>query len=71
MERIAWEAFYGLPSSIIREEYYVVLEVWDARQELVPLREFLIWQTEKAWEMQIACARGVSEGVLFVLPSSC
>ena len=31
------EAFHGLPSIIIREECYVVLEVWDARQDLVPL----------------------------------
>ena len=47
-----------------------MLEAWDARKELVPLREFLRRQTEKTWEKQIECVRGASEGVLFVLPSS-
>ena len=42
---------HGHPPVIIHEEdrkkYYGALEAWDARQELVPLREFLIGQTEK------------------------
>ena len=41
------------------------------REDLAPLREFLKWQTEKMWEKRIVRAGGVSEGVLFVLPSSC
>ena len=28
-------------------------------------------QAEKTWDKRIVCARGVGEGVLFVLPSSC
>ena len=36
-----------------RKEYFAALETWDARQELVPLREFLKWQTEKTWEKQV------------------
>lgn len=51
---------HGHPPTIIheenRKEYYAALEAWDARQELVPLREFLKWQTEKTWEKQIARA---------------
>lgn len=51
---------HGYPPIIIHEEdrkkYYGALEAWDARQELVPLREFLIGQTEKTWEKQIARA---------------
>ncbi len=42
---------HGHPPVIIHEEdrkkYYGALEAGDARQELVPLREFLIGQTEK------------------------
>ena len=49
---------HGHPPIIIheedRKEYYAALEAWDARQELAPLREFLIGQTEKTWEKQIA-----------------
>ena len=49
---------HGHPPIIIHEEdrteYYVALEAWDARQELAPLREFLIRQTQKTWEKQIA-----------------
>ena len=49
---------HGHPPIIIHEEdrkgYYAALEAWDARQELAPLREFLIGQTEKTWEKQIA-----------------
>ena len=49
---------HGHPPVIIheedRKEYYAALEAWDARQELVPLREFLIGQTEKTWEKQVA-----------------
>lgn len=51
---------YGHPPIIIheedRKEYYAVLDAWDTQQELVPLREFLKWQTEKTWEKQIARA---------------
>ncbi len=47
----------GHPPIIIheedRKEYYDALEAWDVRQELAPLREFLIGQTEKTWEKQI------------------
>jgi len=32
------------------------LEAWDTRQELAPLREFLIRQTEKTWKKQIGRA---------------
>lgn len=50
----------GHPPIIIheedRKEYYNALEAWDAQQELAPLREFLIGQTEKTWEKQIARA---------------
>lgn len=49
---------HGHPPIIIHEEdhkeYYDALEAWDIRQELVPLREFLIGQTEKTWEKQVA-----------------
>lgn len=48
---------YGHPSIIIHEEdrkkYFAALETWDARQELVPLGEFLKWQTGKTWEKQV------------------
>ena len=48
---------HGHPPIIIHEEdrkkYFAALETWDARQELVPLREFLIGQTEKTWEKQV------------------
>lgn len=50
-----------------RKGYYAALEAWDAQQELAPLREFLIGQTEKTWEKQVARA----EGILLVLSSSC
>ncbi len=36
-----------------RKEYYAALEVWDTRQDLVPLRSFLQEQTAKTWEKQI------------------
>ncbi len=56
---------HGHPPVIIheedRKEYYDALEAWDIRQELVPLREFLIGQTEKTWEKQIARAEGMEE----------
>ena len=52
---------HGHPPVIIHEEdwkeYYAALEVWDIRQELVPLQEFLYWQTEKTWEKQIGRAK--------------
>ena len=41
------EAFHGQLPIIICEKYYATLEMWDAQQELVPLREFLRRQTEK------------------------
>mgnify|MGYP002511114654 CR=1 FL=1 len=51
----------GHPPIIIheedRKEYYDALVAWDTRQELVPLRELLIGQTEKTWEKQIARAQ--------------
>ena len=51
---------HGHPPIIIheedRKEYYDALEAWDARQELAPLQEFLIGQTEKTWEKQVAHA---------------
>ena len=51
---------HGHPPIIIheenRKEYYAALEAWDNWQELVPLREFLKWQTEKTWEKQIVRA---------------
>ena len=53
-------ALHGHPPIIIheedRKEYYAALEAWDARQELAPLQEFLIGQTEKTWEKQVARA---------------
>lgn len=52
---------HGHPPIIIheedRKEYYDALVAWDTRQELVPLRELLIGQTEKTWEKQIARAQ--------------
>ncbi len=77
-DRIQWsgqhgEAFHRLPPSIIREEYYAALEVWDVRQELAPLQEFLRQKTEKRGRSG-SCVRRASvrvEGVLLVLPSSC
>lgn len=54
---------HGHPPIIIHEEdckgYYAALEAWDARQELAPLREFLIGQTEKTWEKQVARTEGM------------
>ena len=45
---------YNHPPVIIHEEdrrqYFEALEAWDERQELLPLKEFLIQQTEKTWE---------------------
>ena len=41
-----------------RKEYYDALEAWDSGQELAPLREFLIGQTEKTWEKQLRRAEG-------------
>lgn len=45
---------YNHPPIIIHEEdrreYFEALEAWDERQELLPLKEFLIQQTEKTWE---------------------
>ncbi len=58
MERTAWEAFHGLLPGIIREKYCVVLETWEARQDLAPLWEFLRRQTEKTWEKRIVCPEG-------------
>lgn len=46
------------PPIIIHEEdrrdYYAALETWDSEQNLDPLRDFLIDQTEKTWRKQIA-----------------
>lgn len=51
---------HGHPPIIIHEEdrkdYYAALEMWDSRQELAPLRSFLLAQTEKTWEKQITRA---------------
>ena len=48
----------GHPPVIIHEEdrreYYEALEAWDRRLELGPLRAFLMAQTVKTWEKQIA-----------------
>ena len=56
------EAFHGHLLIITHEEdleeYYAVLEAWDAWQGLVPLWEFLRRQTEKTWEKQTVCAEG-------------
>lgn len=56
---------HGHPPVVIHEEdrkaYYAALEAWDNRQELAPLREFLIGQTEKTWEKQISRAEGMKE----------
>ena len=71
---------HGHPPTIIheedRKEYYAVLEAWDTRQELALLREFLIRQTGKTLEKQVARAEGKKgqtsmEGILIVLPLSC
>ncbi|MEY8312794.1 Fic family protein [Oscillospiraceae bacterium 42-9] len=37
-----------------RRDYYNALEAWDSQQELEALRAFLMAQTEKTWEKQIA-----------------
>lgn len=54
---------HGHPPIIIheedRKEYYNAFEAWDAQQELAPLREFLIGQTKRTWEKQIARAEGM------------
>ena len=48
----------GHPSIVIHEEdrkgYYEALEAWDRAQELDPLRQFLVDQTAKTWQKQIA-----------------
>ena len=49
---------YDHPPVIIHEEdrkaYYGALEAWDREQDLEPLKSFLIRQTVKTWEKQIA-----------------
>lgn len=70
MEWTALGGFYGLPPNIIRKEYYVVLEVWDAREELAPLQKFLRQQTKKRGRRR-SCVRGaegvdVGESVLYL-----
>ena len=51
---------HGHPPIIIHEEdrrdYYGALEAWDTQQDLAPLRAFLLAQTEKTWEKQLARA---------------
>lgn len=46
------------PPIVIHEEdrraYYDALSKWDQEQDLDPLKKFLITQTEKTWEKQIA-----------------
>lgn len=37
-----------------RKEYYGALEAWDSKQDLNVFRAFLVKQTEKTWEKQIA-----------------
>ena len=48
----------GHPPIVIHEEdrkgYYEALEAWDRAQELDPLRQFLVDQTAKTWQKQIA-----------------
>lgn len=48
----------GHPPIVIHEEdrkgYYEALEAWDRAQELAPLRQFLVDQTAKTWQKQIA-----------------
>jgi len=41
-----------------RKEYYSALEAWDSMQDLVPLRDFLMGQTEKTWKKQLERAEG-------------
>ncbi len=36
-----------------RREYFYALEAWDSEQELKPLIDFLMQQTEKTWQKQI------------------
>ena len=67
---------HGHPPVIIHEEdrkkYYGALEAWDARQELVPLREFLIGQTEKMSPVRrVWRDKRRRRAFLLVLPSSC
>lgn len=49
---------HGHPPVIVHEEdrkaYYAALEAWDTAQDLAPLRTFLIEQTVKTWEKQLA-----------------
>lgn len=54
--RLAMNYFLVLhnhPPVIVHEEdrkaYYEALEAWDSRQDLTPLKEFLLWQAEKTW----------------------
>ena len=71
-DKTQWSGLHGrLPPNIIREECCAVLEVWGAPLDLAPLREFFRRQTEKTWRKADQAYRGVGEGVLFVLPSSC
>lgn len=48
---------HGHPPITIHEEdrrgYYEALEAWDSRQDLTPLRTFLVVQTEKTWAKQV------------------
>lgn len=48
---------HGHPPITIHEEdrrgYYEALEAWDSRQDLSPLRAFLMAQTEKTWAKQV------------------
>ena len=41
-----------------RGEYYAALERWDARQDLAPLRQFLMGQTVKTWEKRLGGEEG-------------
>lgn len=36
-----------------RQEYDRALEVWDTALDLLPIHDFLRWQTEKTWEKQM------------------
>lgn len=38
-----------------RAAYYAALAAWDERQQLAPLKEFLISQTVKTWRRRCAC----------------
>ncbi len=54
--------FHDHPPIIIHEEdrkgYYTALEAWDRKQDLNPLKEFLIEQAEKTWEKQLEREKG-------------